>query len=143
VESITWDGQDYTDRPFDGTPGKDITGVVVTLADASSSVSGLVTDGTATMTSGAAVIAFPVERKGWSNYGFNPARLRSVLTTRDGRYRVDGLPPGEYYFLAVPAPQERAWLDSAFLEGHAAQASRVRIDRSDATIANLSLSLVK
>jgi hypothetical protein len=143
VESITWDGQDYTDRPFDGRLGRDITGVVVTLTSASSSISGIVADGNTTLTSGAAVIAFPVEREGWSNYGFNPTRLTSVLTTSDGRYRLDGLPGGEYYLLAVPASQERAWLDPSFLAEHAARASRVRLDRSDAKIADYPLSLVK
>jgi hypothetical protein len=143
VESIVWDGQDFADRPFDASAGRDITGVVVTLTTASSSISGIVSDGNATLTSGAAVIAFPVEREGWSKYGFNPTRLTSVLTTSDGRYRVDGLPAGEYYLLAVPASQERAWLDPSFLAGHAARATRVRIDRSDAAIAGLSLSIVK
>jgi hypothetical protein len=70
-------------------------------------------------------------------------RLTSVLTTNDGRFRVDGLPAGEYYLIAVPASQERAWLDPSFLVAHAARASRVRVDRSDTTIAGFSLSLVK
>jgi hypothetical protein len=143
VESIAWNGSDYTDRPFDGGPGRDITGVVVTLGNASSSISGIVRDGNATLTAGAAVIAFPLEREGWSNYGLNPPRLTSVLTTSDGRYRVDGLPPGEYHLLAVPAAQERAWLDPLFLAAQSVRAARVRIERSDSTVANLSLGLVK
>jgi len=143
VESITWDGQDYTDRSFDASAGRDINGVTVTLTSASSSISGNVSDEKPSLTSGAAVIAFPVEREHWSNYGFFPTRLKSVLTTSDGRYRLDGLPVGEYYLVAVPTWQERAWLDPAFLAGQAARASRVRIDRSDAKILNVALSLVK
>ena len=143
VESIAWDGHDYTDRPFDGRAGRDITGVVVTLTNESSAISGTVSDGNTTLMSGAAVIAFPVEPEGWANYGFNPTRLASVLTTSDGRYRIEGLPPGEYYFLAVPASRERAWLDPAFLAGHALRASRVRVERAGATIENLQLALVK
>ncbi len=143
VESITWEGQDYTNRPFDGSAGRDITDVVMTLTLASSSISGIVSDGNTTLTSGAAVIAFPVERDRWSNYGFNPPYLRSVLTTSDGRYRLDGLPVGEYYLLAVPASQERGWLDPAFLAAHAAHAARVRVDRSDAKIASFALGIVK
>jgi len=143
VESIAWNGQDYTDRAFDGAAGRDITGVVVTLTTASSSISGIVRDSNAPLTAGAAVIAFPVEREGWSNYGFTPPRLTSVFTTSDGNFRVDGLPPGEYHLLAVPAAQERAWLDPSFLAAQAVRAARVRVERNDSTIANLSLSLVK
>ena len=143
VESIMWEGQDYADRPFDARAGQDITGVVLTVTNGSSSVAGVVTDGISAVTSGAAVIAFPVEKERWSNYGFNPTRLKSVLTTGDGRYRLDGLPVGEYYLLGVPVSDERAWLDPAFLASHAARASRVRLDRSDAKLAGITLSLVK
>jgi hypothetical protein len=142
VESIAWDGRDHTDRPFDGRPGRDITGVVVTLTSASSSIGGTVTEG-GVASPGSAVIAFPVEPEGWSNYGFNPPRLTAVLSASDGRYRVEGLPAGEYFLVAVPASQERSWLDPAFLAGHAARASRVRLDRAGATIENVALSLVK
>jgi hypothetical protein len=138
-----WDGEDYAERPFDASAGRDITGVVVTLTSASSSISGVVTDGIAALTSGASVIAFPVEKDRWSNYGFNPTGLKSVLTTSDGRYQVDGLPVGEYYLVAVPASQQEAWLDPAFLASRASRASRVRVDRRDAKVSGPALSLVK
>ncbi len=143
IESITWEGKDYTERPFDASAGVDIAGVVMTVTNASSSISGVVTDGRMALTSGAAVIAFPVEKERWSDYGFNPTGLKSVLTTSDGRYQVDGLPVGDDYLLAVPASQQVAWLDPAFLASHAARASRARVDRSDAKLSGLALSLVK
>ena len=143
VESIVWDGQDYTDRPFDTTSGQDISGVVVTLTTVPSAVSGVVTDNGAPLSVGAAVIVFPVERDRWKHYGFSPIRIKSALTTTDGRFQLEGLPAGEYNIIAVPAAQERAWLDPAFLAGAAARASHVRIDRSDTKIAGLALSLVK
>ena len=141
VRSITWDGQDYTDRPFDASAGRDFTDVVVTVTTAASSLSGVVNDSGAGVA--AAVIAYPVERERWSNYGLNPTRLRAVLTNSEGRFRIDGLPIGEYYLVAVPPAQERAWLDPAFLASRAARASRVRIDRGDAVIVNLTLGMVK
>ena len=143
VESIIWDGQDYADRPFDTSNGEDISGVVVTLTTMSSSVAGVVNDNGAPLTTGAAVIAFPVERDRWKNYGFTPIRITSALTTTAGRFQIDGLPPGEYNVIAVPALQERAWLDPAFLASVSGRASHVRIDRSDTKIAGLALGLVK
>lgn len=143
VESVTWDSQDYTDRPFDATSGRDFTGVVVTLTTISSGVSGIVTDGSAPLTASAAVIAFPQERERWSRYGFNPTRLTSVLTTADGHFRVDGLPSGDYYFVAVPIAQERAWLDPAFLATHAGLAARVHLDGNTTKVDGVVLRLVK
>lgn len=143
VESITWEGRDYTERPFDASDGRDITGVVMALTSASSSITGIVTDGNATLTTGAAVIAFPIEPERWSNYGFNPSRIRSVLTTSDGRYQLHGLPTGQYYVVAVPASLERAWLDPAFFAKYSSRATRVRIDRTDATVSSVGLGVVK
>lgn len=143
VESIVWDGQDYADRLFDTSNGQDITDVVVTLTTKTSSISGMVNDNGATLTTGAAVIAFPIERDRWKNYGFSPIRIKSVLTTAGGRFQIDGLPPGEYNVIAVPAAQERAWLDPAFLAGAAARASHVRVEGTDAKIAGLALSVIK
>jgi hypothetical protein len=143
VESIMWDGRDYAERPFDASSGQDITGVVVTLTTAASSIAGIVQDGVTPLASGAAVIAFPVEREQWSNYGFNPPRLTSVLTTSDGRFRLDGLPAGEYFLVAVGSEHAQSWIDPSFLAGHVAQAFRVRVDRNDAVISNLALRLVR
>ena len=39
--------------------------------------------------------------------------------------------------------RERAWIDPSFLAAHAGQASRVRVERSDAKMSDFALSLVK
>jgi hypothetical protein len=143
LQSITWEGQDYTDKPFDTRMGRDFTGIVVKMTHESSSIAGVVTDNGVAVASSAAVMAFPVERERWSNYGFSPPRLKSVLTTSDGRFRLERLPPGEYFLLSVPAAQQRAWLDPAFLANHAARATRVVIDRHGAVITNVNLTVVR
>src|SRR5262249_29604490 len=144
IQSIMWDGRDFTERPFDATTARDITDVVVTLNTAStSSIAGRVTDGSIPLTSGAAVIAFPIESERWSNYGFNPPRLKSVLTTSDGRFSVDGLPPGDYDVIACPLADAWAWLDPGFLANRSGRATTVHLDRIDSKIANLVLSLAR
>jgi len=143
VESVMWEGRDYAERPLPTSAGRDLTGVVVTLSSATSTTIGTVSDGGEPLKSPAAVIAYPVEQDAWTDYGFNPARLSSVFTAADGRFRLEGLPPGEYFFLAVPAGQERAWLDPAFLSGHIGVATRVRIERSDAKVQGIALRLAK
>jgi hypothetical protein len=140
IASVLWNGQDYADRSFDGGLGKDFTDLVVTLTNASSAVAGTVTE---TGTVGAAVIAFPVERDRWINYGFNPTRLKSVLASQDGRFRVDGLPAGDYYLVAVPADQERGWIDPEFLNARAGRATRIHLDGSDSKVTGVSLVIVR
>ena len=45
--------------------------------------------------------------------------------------------------LAVPAAQQHAWLDGSFFAAQATRAYRMRIERSDSRVANVSVSLVK
>jgi hypothetical protein len=142
IESVVWDGQDYTERPFDTSAGLDITDVVVTLTTARSSIVGTVSGGSAAA-EGAAVVAFTADRNGWTRYGFNPTRLRSVLAANDGGFRIEGLPAGEYYLVAVPASRERAWIEPGFFEAHVSRATRVRLDRSDASLAGVALSIAR
>jgi hypothetical protein len=140
VASITWNGEDYIDRPFDLSSGADIDGVVVTLAPSASSVGGTVTTPRGPSSTGAAVIAFPSDRERWSSYGLNPLRIASVLTTPDGRFRIDGLPPGDYQLVAVPAAEERAWIDPRYLELHVGQSTRVHVDAASGPINGITLT---
>ena len=142
VESIIWDGQDYADRPFDTSNGEDISGVVVTLTTMSSSVAGVVNDNGAPLTTGAAVIAFPVERDRWKNYGFTPIRITSALTTTAGRFQIEGFRRAST--TSSRCPRRRSARGSTWRFWRARRrASHVRIDRSDTKIAGLALGLVK
>ncbi|MEZ5319063.1 MAG: carboxypeptidase-like regulatory domain-containing protein [Vicinamibacterales bacterium] len=143
VESITWQGHDYAERPFDASDGHDITDVVVRLASGTSTIAGTVTEGAAPLAAGAAVIAFPADPGRWSNYGFNPAGLRSVLTTPDGRFRIDGLPAGDYLLVGVPSEEERAWLDPEYLAARAGRATPVRLDDLASTREGVMLRIVR
>lgn len=140
IESITWNGEDYTNRAFNAADGKDFTGVVVTLTDLASSVSGVVTAGNTPVTNGA-VVAFPADPSRWTNFGFNPPGFRTALVGSDGHFRLTGLPIGDYNVVAVPTSDEWAWVDPAFMQKHSAHAEHVRIDRSDAVLSNVSLRM--
>ncbi len=142
IESIVWDGQDYFERPFDTTGGRDIENVLMTLRSAASSISGTVVE-TGPVRTSAAVIAFPVDRDRWSNYGFNPLQIKSAMVRTDRAFQLDGLPAGDYYVVAVPAAQERAWTTPGFFESLTGRATVVRLQSYDTKIPNIVLSLVK
>jgi hypothetical protein len=127
VQSIVWDGRDYTDRPFDASEGRDIEGVVVRLTSQLATASGDVRDDRGNRVVTGAVLAFPVNRALWLHQGFAPAKLRSAPVGSDGRYELK-LPAGEYHIVAVTDAQAAGWQDPKFLERAAAGAPVVRLE---------------
>jgi len=130
VTAITVDGQDYRNRTFDGSLGRDFD-VVVTIADKRIDLSGSVTDARGQAVKNAIVIAFPVQRELWTNYGLSPVRLRSSPTSSSGTYRFQSLPEGDYYLVAVPPDQADAWQDPARLAALVPFAVRVTLAWGD------------
>ena len=103
--SVVWNSRDVTDTGFDASAGTDFDDVIVTVTDKLIAVAGSVTDPQGQPASAAAVIAFPVNRARWINYGWSPIHIGSQATTGAGTYRFQNLPEGEYYLVAVPSSQ--------------------------------------
>lgn len=138
--SVMWDGRDVKDTGFDGTLGRDFDDVVVTLTDKLAEIAGVVRDG---QTPGpAAVMAFPVERERWTNFGWEPLRLQSAPAGMNGTYKLQRLPEGDYFVIAVPSTQGRAWLDPKFLAAAAPLASRLSIKWGEKASIDLKLTPV-
>jgi len=71
------------------------------------------------------VLAFPVERTSWSSLS-----RRAVPPTRpgtDGRFRLTGLPAGEYYLAVVTSIESDEATDPAFLEALVQGAIRITL----------------
>ena len=130
VLSVTADGEDHRYMPFDASLGRDFD-VVVTLTDKRTDLSGTATDSHGGQVKNAIVIAFPVEREQWINYGLSPARLKGSPTSSSGTYRFQSLPAGEYYLVGVPADQGDVWQDPAKLAILAPSAARVTLAWGD------------
>jgi protocatechuate 3,4-dioxygenase beta subunit len=100
VSTIMWKGRDYADVPFDGAAG-DISDVVITVTNAGPVLTGAVRDSSGNAVVGASVLVFPADRAQWSNYGFLPARIKTVVTASNGTYRLASVPAGEYLIVAT------------------------------------------
>jgi hypothetical protein len=121
-----WNSRDMTDVGFDGSLGRDFDDVVVTVTNNFAQVSGTVADPRG-LAVAAQVFAFPVEQDRWANYGWTPLRIRSVPAGSSGSYRVENLPEGDYFVIAVDASKGNAWLDPKFLAAAAPLATRVSV----------------
>jgi hypothetical protein len=127
VKSVTWGGQDYTDRPFDASSGADIPDVVVTLTSKQIIFMGMARNARNQPSNEMAVIVFPIERELWTSQGFSPTRIKALQTTNSGAFLFRSLPEGEYYAVAVDAELIDGWKDPEFLARVAPLATRLSL----------------
>lgn len=113
LKSITLNGADITDTPYDFKPGSDVSGLVITITDRLTEVTGSVRDGRGQPVADYVLVAFAEDTKVWG------AQSRFVQTTRpnqNGTFSLKGLPPGRYLAAVVPALENGLQNDPAVLE---------------------------
>lgn len=134
LERISLNGRDITDRPIDLGGRSQVTGLEVVLTDRVSSLVGAVRgspDGAS-----AVVVAFPMTPELW----FPDSRhVRVERPAQSGRYRVEGIPPGDYWVAAAPlsAVGGDDWLSPRFLERLRTRASRATVRKGDTVTVDL------
>lgn len=136
VKSAMTGGQDLSDQPFE--PTADVTGVVVTLTDRVTTVSGVVTRPAGGPDSDAAVLAFP----------FDPTRAgvrrrRFARVNSKGAYTIQGLPAGDYVFVAIDDRYAADWEEPAFLNALVRLGTRVTVPNSGAITVDLRTSTIR
>jgi beta-lactamase regulating signal transducer with metallopeptidase domain/protocatechuate 3,4-dioxygenase beta subunit len=122
VKAMRLDGRDVEDGVVNLAPGR--REVEVVLTDRVSGVSGVVVDRRGRPMPNYSVVVFPPEPARW--HVISPA-IRDQRTDNDGRFRIDGLPPGTYRAIAVPALGRGAIESAAVLERLQAASEEVRI----------------
>jgi len=125
VESITLDGKDITERPFDLET--DATTFVVTYTNRASKVTGAVKDARGNVAADAMVIVFPTDQQRWRDYGRVPRFLRGAVMSMKGTYTFDHLPPGDYYIIAIEGTDGEGWRDPKVLQSLATRAERLTV----------------
>jgi protocatechuate 3,4-dioxygenase beta subunit len=113
LKSVMLGGRDIADAPIEIRSGVDVPGVVVTFTDQPSELSGSVTDASGRPTTGFPIIVFSTDRQYWT---LGSRRVQTARPGTDGKYKVTGLPAGEYFVCAVTAVDRSEVYDPAFLE---------------------------
>ena len=128
-ESVTVGGKDVAVTPLD-LQG-DVTGLVFTMTDHPTEISGTARDSNGKIDLGAAVIIFPVDSATWLNFGELPRNLRLLRPSSTGVYRIVGMPAGAYFVAAVPDAQAGDWQDPRVLQALSRNATRITLARGE------------
>jgi carboxypeptidase family protein len=93
VKSVTSRGQDVTDTGLEADARQRFDNVRITATDAATEVSGLVRDDNGTPVADAMVLVIPLAQQFWLR---SSRRFGLLRTDVDGRFKIRGLPEGEY-----------------------------------------------
>jgi len=134
LKRATLDGKDVTDAPLDFRT-KDVDGLEVLLTRKGATVSGSVTDASGAPVTEYAVVVFAEEPSRWAF----PSRFVAVTRpSQDGRFKVEGLPPANYFAAAVPSVAGREQ-PPEFLESLVRGATRVTLGEAEAKTVTLKI----
>jgi hypothetical protein len=124
LKAVTLNNEDVTDRPVEFQPGEVVAGLRMVAAPVSG-IYGTVTRSNGSPVRDGTVIIFAQDSQKWN---LPTGRwVRGARSDDDGGFRVEDLPAGSYFAVAIDyAPQDQ-WGDPEFLERLKANATRVRI----------------
>ena len=140
LKSVTADRRDALDEPVEvGELGTDT--IVVTLTPRGTEILGTVRDARTQVVPGAAVIVLPITASG--DTAWTPNRTRETRTTAGGVFSISGLPPGDYYVVAVDDASAEGWQDSSVVSALRAVATRITLRDQEFRSLNLRVSTLR
>ncbi len=137
LKSVTIDGENFTDIPFDVSNLRDDTNVEIVLTDKQTTTSGTVRNARGEQVIDYTVVVFPERLR----EGAMPARYtRAVRPDQQGRFETRGLPPGDYFAVAVESLEQGQHWDPAFRKQIEPTAKRFRLTEGQSTTVDLQLT---
>jgi len=138
---VSVDGKDLGDGPIPVSPNEAVADVTLGFRDRIGAIEGTLTDAEGRPAPGYVVIAFPTDRASWTTTSRRMVPL--VQTATDGRFRVTGLLPGEYYLAVVTEIEPDEATAARFLETLIPLAMRVTIAEGETKRQNLRVAATR
>jgi carboxypeptidase family protein len=136
MKSVTANGRDITDQPLDIRPREEPPQIVITFTDKVTEITGTLLDPAGRPTSGLSIIVVPVNREFWN---MNSRRIRPMTPASDGKFKLAGLPPGEYYIAAVTDYEYSDLYDASFLEQLTAGAFKITLGEGEKKVQDIRM----
>jgi hypothetical protein len=128
LKAVMINGRDVTDAPLTLRAGETLANVSVVFTDQQNEINGTLTNEQGTPVPDYTVLAFSTDSFLWR------PQSRQIMTARPdqtGKYRIRGLPKGEYYLVAVDPAEQGEWFNPQYLDEHRQGASRVTLSDGD------------
>jgi hypothetical protein len=140
IRSVRVNGADVTDAGIEFKPNEDISGVEVELTNRVASISGLVSGGRNEPVGDYTAIVFAQDREKW----IGMTRYQGLgRPDQDGRFKVTGLPAGDYYVIALDRVDPGQWTDPDFLEDLRSRATSLSLLEGETKTVDLRLNTAR
>ena len=137
IRAVRLNGIDVTDTGIDFKPGSEITGLEIEITNKVASVSGLVTDSRDQPSTQYTAIVFSQDKDKWTS---SPRYQAVCRADQEGRFKVSGLPAGDYYIVAVDRFEPGQQGDPDFLESVRASAKSFSLMDGETKTVDLKLT---
>jgi hypothetical protein len=137
IKSVLHNGIDVTDTAIDFVPGQTVEGFEVVLSRKRTELSGQISGEKGAPETDATVIVFSEDRARW---GFGTRYIRTARPNQDGRYTLRGMPPHDYFVVAVKDLEPGQFQDPEFLESIRDQAQRVSLGENETRVQDLKIA---
>jgi len=138
LKEVRLNGEDVTDTGLEFKPGEDVTGLEIELTSKTTSINGFVTDDRGQALKDYTVVVFAEDKTKWTM-----PMTRWTSSSRpdqEGRFKVNNLPPGAYYAIAVEYVAQGEWSDPEWLARATKKATRFTLDAGSAKVLDLKIS---
>jgi hypothetical protein len=129
-------GEDVTDAGIEINPRADISEVEIELTDKITTLSGRVTNSRGEVAKDYTAVVFAQDVQKWTG---NSRHQSSGHPDQDGRFTIAGLPPGDYYIIAVDRLEPGQQGDPEFLERVRSSATSFTLYEGEAKTMDLRL----
>jgi carboxypeptidase family protein len=138
IKRILLDADEVTDKGIDFKPGEDVAGVTIEMTNKNQSIAGAVTDARGDASKDYTVVVFAQDQQKWT-LSIN-RYLQTARPDQQGRYKINNVPPGEYYAIAVEYVAQGDWNDPEWLTRASRSATRVTVQEGESKTLDLKLS---
>jgi hypothetical protein len=137
IRSVRLNGTDVTDAGVEFKAGEDIAGIEVEMTNKVTTVTGLVTNARGEAVKDYTALVFAQDRERWRIAG----RYQNIgRPDQDGRFKISGLPPGDYYIIALDKIEQGRSGDPEFLEAIRGRATPLTIQEGETRTMDLKIA---
>ena len=137
IRAVRYRGTDVTDSGIEFRPSEDVADIEVELTNRVTDVSGLVTNTKGEAVRDYSIVVFPRDREKWTP---NSRYMRTTRPDQDGRYKVNGVPPGEYLVIALDYLDTNEWNDPEFLDRVRSKATSFSVNEGETKSVDLRIT---